>query len=1331
MTTPKQPNLAGDGASMWASASDDARVSQAGRDMAVAEQGDVHVHYEDGPHGVRRVLSDPGDVACPYPGLSGFGPAQSRWFFGRDALTAELIGRVADGIDSGGPVMVVGPSGAGKSSVLQAGLLPAIDRGALPASGSAEWPRLAMTPTAHPQYWLAARLAPVIGMDRASTVRLLATDPDRVILLIRHTLHARYGGARAIVVVDQLEELFTLCADEAQRRDFVGMLARLAARGPADEPPVALVVCGLRSDFYTPCADHPVLRTALQSNQVFVGQMSPDELRAAILFPARAVGMYVEPGLVELLLADLRTTLDGVLVGAAAGYEAGRLPLLAHALRSTWQQRHGATLTVAGYRTTGGIHGAVAKTAERVYNNLHPTAQQAARMVFLQLVTIGSATDGIEDTRRRVTHAELNHGTSDPGVTWAVLHAFTQGRLLTQGQDNVEITHEALLWAWPRLRGWLDTDRAGNLLRQELETTARTWKDNRQDSAILIRGSRLDTARTWVTGHKRAKNATTTTEPKPLLSGLALDFLAASLRQQRRTARIRRSAVALLATLALLASATAILAFRSAANAAQQSANAAHQHATAVSRQLAAESISVDKASPVLARQLAVAARSVADTSQANSAVSTLLAEQGQGGFLPVDPGLVDPPTFSPDGRMVAVSVYPNGGNPGAVNVRLWNLATGQPIGADVHATGVPGEEQVAFRSDSRVLAVEDNLGTGVRLVNTATGEPVEIKLPNQPGRPGLVLGFAFLPNGQLLTAYDNFDGSVQLWNAMTGRSITVPAQAGHGAQYAPFEAALSPGGGTLATATSTRSGSTTVRLWNTTTGRAVGAPLQMPGEIRVGGITFSPDGQILAVGDVDSTLRLWNPRTGQSISANLQDNGTLPLEPGSFSANGQLFVSIAIIADKAQLWNTTTGQLAGTPVSLGQETMTAATFSPDGQLLATVDSDNTLRFWNSTTGQPVGQLRYAAPNPTFRGNVTQVAFSPVGNTLAINEYDTSDGGAVELANTVTGHTVLVHGDTGPGMETMAFAPDARILATNGTDGIVRFWNPDTGQPIGTPVRATSGPGVSLKAIAFSPNGHLLATGDFDRNGDGAVRLWNLLGRPVGGPLRNTYDTDGSVDAVAFSPDGRILAAAYSTPYIGTVQLWDPATGQPIGAPLRVIGTTDHSIGSGKSPSVNDVAFSPDGHILATATNDGVGGGGGTVQLWNVATGQSIGGPIHVTTRPLGSANSVAFSPDGRILATAATDDVNGATVQLWNVATGEALDAPLPVDSPNSFMKGVAFSPDGRILAAASGSGTVWLALPALLINPYRTLCTDVGLPTAADWNTYASGESEPSTCG
>ncbi|MGH3925288.1 MAG: hypothetical protein ACRDTT_20915, partial [Pseudonocardiaceae bacterium] len=273
-----------------AHAADQARVNQAARDL--------HVHYGDGVRGGRRAESGTATAECPYPGLASFGPEQARWFFGREQLTAELLTRLDARLRTGGVQAMVAPSGAGKSSLLHAGLLPKLGDGALPGSG--RWPTVVFTPTAHPLTALATQIAALTGADPVALAEQLAADPRQAGAVPLGRIRGEDSGTRLLMVVDQFEELFTLCTDDRERRTFIELIAQIAGprldTGP-DPQPVGLVVIGVRADFCAACTDYPYLRIALQDSPLVVGPMSDAELRAAILYPAQDVGLDLEPGL--------------------------------------------------------------------------------------------------------------------------------------------------------------------------------------------------------------------------------------------------------------------------------------------------------------------------------------------------------------------------------------------------------------------------------------------------------------------------------------------------------------------------------------------------------------------------------------------------------------------------------------------------------------------------------------------------------------------------------------------------------------------------------------------------------------------------------------------------------------------------------------------------------------------------------------------------------------------------------------------------------------------------------------------------------------------------
>ncbi|MFI0742343.1 ATP-binding protein [Streptomyces sp. NPDC021100] len=486
-----------------------------------------------GPHdGGQRPHTDQAGIPCPYPGLAPFHPDQAQWFFGREELLTRLINHMDKQQRSGGLMAVVGPRGVGKSSLLAAGLLPALAAGAIP--GADHTPHLLFSPSEHPMKALAAHLGSLAHVAPDSLAEALARDPEGGAEILRETVPPRTSGdathASLVLVVDQLEELFTLCWDEQERHDFLGSLCALAKQGPDGYPPVALVVCGLSSKYFARCYDYPAFGRPLR-HLVGVEPMSDAQLREAITLPARAVGLQVESGLTELLLRDL-----------AGVSQASRLPLLAHALRQTWMQQQGQQMTVAAYQASGGIQGAVAATAESVFTQLDPPEQMIARRLLLQLIRVGG---DIQPTRRHVDITALVGRNCDTASAVKVLDAFTQAYVFSEDKERVEIAHEALLWTWPRLREWLSDDRLGNRFRQHIEDAAATWRGLDRAPHALFRGTALAAARSWPGRHD--------------LSPLATEFLDASARRKHHTTKLLMFPALALITGALLTASLLLL----------------------------------------------------------------------------------------------------------------------------------------------------------------------------------------------------------------------------------------------------------------------------------------------------------------------------------------------------------------------------------------------------------------------------------------------------------------------------------------------------------------------------------------------------------------------------------------------------------------------------------------------------------------------------------------------------------------------------------------------------------------------------------------------------
>ncbi len=418
----------------------------------------------------------------PYMGMRYFDTADAGLFFGREALSRELASRVEEE-----PFLaIVGASGSGKSSVARAGLIPALQMGAVHV----------ITPTAHPLESLATSLTRESESVTATATLMddLQNDSRSLRLFVRKML-ASSGMLNLLLLVDQFEETFTQCKDFTERRAFI---ENLLAAADEDDGRVRVALT-LRADFYHHCAEYEGLRLALEKHQAYIGAMTSDELREAITAPAQKNGWDFQPGLVDLILSDV-------------GTEPGALPLLSHALLETWKRRQGRTLTLQGYADAGGVKKAIAQTAESVYDRLTPAEQTIARGIFLRLTELG---EGTQDTRRRVKLDELRQAKAGDAVT-KVLKTLTDARLVTTEEDSAEVAHEALIREWGTLRKWLDEDRENLRLHRHLTESAGEWQRRGKEASELYRGARLKQLQDWLKEHGDA------------LSPLEKEFLKAS-----------------------------------------------------------------------------------------------------------------------------------------------------------------------------------------------------------------------------------------------------------------------------------------------------------------------------------------------------------------------------------------------------------------------------------------------------------------------------------------------------------------------------------------------------------------------------------------------------------------------------------------------------------------------------------------------------------------------------------------------------------------------------------------------------------------------------------
>jgi DNA-binding SARP family transcriptional activator/WD40 repeat protein len=1098
----------------------------------------------------------------PYRGLEAFEQADADDFYGRDRSVGEMVAVLRHE-----PLLlVVGPSGIGKSSAVQAGLLPALAAGAI--AGSENWLVTDLVPGRAPFENLGAAL------DRVASVEV----PDVVGAVLSALLplgalvdELAPGNPGLLIVVDQLEELFTQTTDEATQRAFLRTLVDVAQTPDSS----VRVVATLRADYFDRPLAHPGFDDAIHGRTVALGAMSSDELANAVRLPASAVGVEIEAGVVDRIVAQ-------------AELQPGALPLVQHTLSELFGTRTTNTITVADLDETGGVSGAIGRRAEQIYQSFDDRCRAAVRLVFLRVVAV---TEEHGDTRRRVRRTELEHAGIVTEDLDAVLTEYGRHRLLTFDRDpasrtpTVELAHEALLTDWERFAGWVDEARGDLLARRRVESAAREWINAGTDASFLYGGGRLELAEAWVADSRFE------------LGDDERRFLVASRKRADRDrlarSRRRRRITAVVASAAVVAIALAAIAF-------VQRRNADREAAERRAGELASlATVAIDE-DPERAILLALAAMEASDEPSSEVLSALHQATQSVRLLSSTDGVMSLSMDQSPDGALLAVDRLDRTG------YQLIDTTSGTTV-ADVTTEHEINDFGLSFDPTGSTLAVahgnpQDESIPAVEIYDVASGRPVRSLTGGPVGYYCCTIQHD--PTGHWLAAYSEGQGFV-VWDLVNGGAPKL-FPAGYDTELGVDGTSIMLGNDTglavldIATGQQRReiAAPAGVAYWDfeiDPTGRlaalvSIEARRVDVIDIEIGEVRgtielrdplfakFSPDGRLLAISGEDGLIRLYDtddlvererltgtsgppiqlhfsPDGSRLVSASTGEVKTWDISAvggrdlGNFRVSGHLVDRLVVSADESTAYATTythSGEISSVhrvDIDSGADEVvldgvryffsTRPLVSPDLSVVAAPDEN----FVTSIDQLPAGDSTRLAPCESVRAFDQRGRVAAIDSVLVCEERDQEVTGASRIVDLRTGNVLLDLGHSSIygaafGPPEVDGLPRLAIVEERGS-WVVTAYDLSTGDAVGTyaPVadRATS--------LALSPDGRRLAL---------LMDSGHLIVLDVGRLLDGDDQSDATLfdipahnagsKAVAFSTSGMVATGSSAD----GIKVWSP-----------------------------------------------------------------------------------------------------------------------------------------------------------------------------------------------
>ena len=1106
----------------------------------------------------------------PYKGLESFEKKDSNLFFGRKTL----IQKLCEFVTENSLTVVLGLSGSGKSSLVKAGLIPALES----VEGNEQ--------NSQQQWQILKPIRPEDAPFSALNIALTEQNLPKVAkpgeALGQGTLaeslevwRQRHPGSKLLLVIDQSEELITLCRDDREREDFLRSLTEaLASENLSDQLRIVLT---LRSDFEPQIRDaieHTHWQEAWQDGRFVVTQMNRQELQEAIEEPAAARALFFEsPKLINQLIDEVIQM-------------PGALPLLSFTLSELYlmylkaeekEERSDRTITEADYKTLGGVTLSLTKRADQEYKALvdeDPAYERTIRNITLRMVAMSRG----ELARRQVPLSELEYPEPEENNrVEEVRRRFVEARLTVEGLDAsgnkyVEPAHDELVRGWTKLRNWIDKAPESLSLQQHLTLTAAAndWKEKEQANYL------------WNSNPYLALLEKVVNSNNSWLNQLETDFVKSSIhKRDEELIETEKQIISVFSSNSkdFLASDQHLEAIVEAVKAGKKLKQLQNQYSfwtdAALNAQVRATLSQVVYGMRERNRWLGYCnwATSISFRPDGQMLVSaseyTIKLWSLEGKELQTIQGHshVTSVGFSPDGQMLASAS-------GDGTIKLWSRdgkeirtlyghsdwvttisfsRDGQMLASASHDQTIrlwslDGKELRTIQGHSYVTSV--SISRDGQMLASASHDAIklwsrdgkELRTLNEPDN--WFNSISFSPDGQMLASASG-KGTIKLWS-LDGKELRTLN--GHIKEVTSVS--FSPNGQMLASVS--RDG--TIKLWSLD-GKELGT---LHGHSNwVNSISFSPDGQMLASASSDQTIRLW--------SLNRNPLRTLPHSNAvtsiSFSPNGQMLAS-GSCDGTIKLWSRDGKEIR--TLYGHSDRVTSISFSPDGQMLASASDDDTIKLW-SLDGKELRTLKWQS-DWGYSTGVDSASFSPNGQMLAaaVNEgtaFWSLDGNQI----------MTLHGHGAP-VADISFSRDGQMLASAGFDNKINLWklnNIDT-LNVQKPWKDLPGHIEEVTSVSFSPDGQMLASAGLDK----IINIWSCDGNKI---AKLTGHTDG-VTSISFSPDSKMLVSAS---HDQTIKLWSWDG--------KVIGTLKEH-----SDAVNSISFSPDGKILASASDDG------TVLLWNL-----------------------------------------------------------------------------------------------------------------------------------